>query len=141
MYFPSASQRAIELEAALPVRKLDLKCSSGIQILPQEQEQVLTNREPFIKSPSMSLNGALGLTKMKRDTSKKHSTWEQLTHLTASRTQRATKIQLLLGRQESVKERTTILHGGPRNGKVGQGRKGKCVLIQNTPLGFFNDQL
>lgn len=49
--------------AAFPVRGQTL---SRIKILSGTQEQVLTNREPFIKSVSVELNGTLGQSEMKR---------------------------------------------------------------------------
>lgn len=41
---------------------------------------------------------------------------------------------------EAVKRRATILHRGPRNGKVGQVKEAECITVQNTALGSSNDQ-
>lgn len=81
--------------AALPVRKPGLKWH-----LDSFKGTVtsLTNRGSFIKSLSIALNGTLVWSEMRKDTSKKHPTWEYLTHLSASRAQTAIKSQLPLGR-------------------------------------------
>lgn len=45
-----------------------------------------------------------------------------------------------MGKSEAVKERTTILHGGPWNGKVDQGKEVNALSFRIYSPWVFNDQ-
>lgn len=78
---------------------------------------------------------------MRRDVSKKHPSLV-LVYSSVSfwNSEHTIKIQLLLGGGKIIKGRPIILYGGPRNGKVDEGKEGNCVLFGNIFLGIFSDQ-